>query len=55
MKTLYNLTKDDAKTLMEAMDGNIETLAVALYVKKRASDMKRAIYKAQKIKKFANS
>ena len=53
MSTLYNLTKQDAKTLLNNFDNNTETLAVALWNKGKAKSLESAIKKAIKIKKFA--
>jgi hypothetical protein len=51
---LYNLTQQDAKTLLNHCENNIETLAVLLYDKGRAKSLKSGINKAKKIKNFAN-
>ena len=55
MKTLYNLTKTDARILLNHCENNVENLALLLWntgkVKTLDSGMKRAL----KIKNFANA
>jgi len=51
---LYNLTQQDAKTLINHCENNIETLAVLLYDRGLSKTLKSGINKAKKIKNFAN-
>lgn len=53
MKTLYKLTKQDCIKLTELY--NTEQLALILWNKNKASSLERGIFKAKKIRKFANS
>lgn len=53
MKTLYKLTKQDCITLSNKY--NTEELALLLWNKNKASSLERGIFKAKKIRKFANS
>lgn len=51
--TLYNLTQEEAKKLVNYCENNTETLAVLLYDRGRAKSLKSGINKAKKIKNFA--
>jgi hypothetical protein len=52
--TLYNLTQQDAKTLLNHCENNIETLAIILYDRCLVKSLKSGINKAKRIKVFAN-
>jgi len=53
MKTLYNLTKQDASTLVDYAGGNIALLGLILWDTGRATDIDRGVYKARKLVKFS--
>jgi hypothetical protein len=53
MTTLYNLTKQDAATLVDYAGGNIALLGLILWNTGRATDIDRGVYKARKLVKFS--
>lgn len=53
MKTLYKLTQQEAKILLNNCNNNTETLAVVLWNKGKSKNLESAVKKAIKIKKFA--
>jgi hypothetical protein len=53
MKTLYNLTKSEAKKVLLHFDNDTEKLALALYNTGKAITLESAINKSIKIKNFA--
>jgi len=55
MKTLYNLTKKDCKTLCSTFDYDTNTIALALWDKGKASSLESGVKKAIKIKNFAKN
>lgn len=52
-KTLYNLTAQQAKTLVEHCNNDIGALAIVLWNYGKAKSMERGIYKAKKLVKFS--
>lgn len=54
METLYNLTKADAKTLLNYCEDNIESLALLLWNKGKVKTLESGVKRAKKIKNFAN-
>jgi hypothetical protein len=54
MSTIYNLTKDEAKTLLSNFNNDVEVLATVLYNKGITKSLDSGIKRAIKIKKFAN-
>lgn len=53
MKTLYNLTREDAKTLFNHCENNVNKLALLLYNTGKAKTLESGIEKAKRIKNFA--
>ena len=54
MTTLYNLTKQEAKTLLNHFNNDIGLVALALWNSGRASSLERGLYKAKRLSKFIN-
>ena len=54
METLYNLTKADAKILLNYCENNIESLALLLWDKGKVKTLENGVKRAKKIKNFAN-
>lgn len=54
METLYSLTKEDAKTLINYFDGDIGSLALLLWNKGKVKSLESGVKRAKKIKNFAN-
>lgn len=55
MGTLYNLTKAEAKTLINYCEGDIGRLALILWNTGKTKSMESGIKRAKKIKNFANA
>ena len=53
MNTLYNLTKKDAKILLNSCENNVENLGLLLWNRGKTKTLETAVKKAIKIKKFA--
>ena len=53
MNTLYNLTKKDAKILLNSCENNVENLGLLLWNRGKAKTLEIAVKKAIKLKKFA--
>lgn len=51
--TLYNITKEEAKTLLEHFGYDIALIGIVLYNSGKASSIERGIYKAKKLESFA--
>lgn len=54
METLYNITKEEAKTLIDYCDGDTGSLALLLWNTGKAKSMESGVKRAEKIKNFAN-
>lgn len=54
MKTLYNLTREDAKTLLNHCENNVEKLALLLWNSGKVKTLESGIKRAIKIKNFAS-
>jgi hypothetical protein len=58
MKTLYNITKNEAKVLVNHFSNDkepINSLALLLWSRGKASDLERAVYKAKKLVEFSKN
>ena len=53
-KTLYGITKQQALVLLIHVNNDIATLGLLLWDQGKAYDIERGIYKAKKLKRFAN-
>lgn len=53
METLYGLTKAEANILLRCCKNNVETLALLLWNRGKASTLESGIKRAKKIKNFA--
>jgi len=53
--TLYGISKEQAKTLLELYGYNHETLGLLFWNYGKADSIERGIYKAQKLHKFINN
>lgn len=53
--TLYGISKEEAKTLLEHFKYSHEMLGLLLWNDGKASSIERGIYKAQKLHKFINN
>lgn len=53
METLYGITKEEAKVLLNHCEDNVETLALILWDKGKANSLESGINKAKRIKNFA--
>lgn len=54
METLYGITKQEAKVLLNHCEDNVETLALILWNIGKAESLDSGIEKAKRIKNFAN-
>lgn len=54
METLFDLTKADAKTLLNHCENNIDSLALLLWNKGKVKTLESGVKIAKKIKNFAN-
>lgn len=54
MRTLYNLSKQEAVELLSAFNNDVEALGVFLWNRHRAATLEKGIDKAVKLKRFIN-